>query len=254
MEITFLGTGTSQGVPIIGCTCETCVSQDPRDTRLRSSVLISENYLNIVIDIGPDFRQQMLVNKVPHLDAIFLTHEHNDHIIGLDDIRPYNFKQNTNMPVFALNRVLEDLKNKFSYMFENNPYPGLPRVECHQLSYNEYFDFNGISVLALRVMHGKLPILGFRINNFAYITDASYIGFDEMNLLKDLDVLVLNVLQFRPHYSHYNYDEMLIVASEINAKITYLTHMSHELGRHDELIRKLPGNIIPAYDGLILSI
>ena len=218
LKITFLGTGTSQGVPVIGCTCNTCISVDSRDKRLRSSVLITIDNHNILIDAGPDLRQQMLVNHVNHLDAILITHEHNDHVIGMDDIRPFNFRQRVDMPIFSLERVLDEIRMKFSYIFHSNPYPG------------------------------------FRIKNFAYITDASFISDQSFQSLYGLDVLVLNALQYRKHYSHFNYDEAIEVAEKIGAEKTYFTHMSHEMGLYVDMINKLPQNIFPAYDGLIVEL
>lgn len=255
MKITFLGTGTSQGIPVIGCQCETCTSLDIKDQRLRSSVLVSTQGYQILIDIGPDFRQQMLVNKINRLDAILVTHEHNDHIIGMDDIRPFNFRQGVEMPIYSLSRVLNDIKTKFAYIFESSPYPGTPKVRCVEIEPSKMYEiFPGIQVQTLPVMHGNLPILGFRIDNFAYITDASYISEDTINHLIGLDVLVLNALQFRSHYSHFTFDEAINFSEKIGPKNTYLTHISHELGTFESLITKCPSNIFPAYDGLILQI
>ncbi|MBC7884451.1 MAG: MBL fold metallo-hydrolase [Saprospiraceae bacterium] len=255
MKITILGSGTSQGVPVIGCNCNTCISDNPKDHRLRSSVLIESKGRNILIDIGPDFRQQMLTNKVNHIDSILLTHEHNDHVIGLDDIRPFNFKQNLDMPVYALDRVLNDLSNKFGYIFNDSPYPGIPRIVRHPLSFNvDFVLFDDIIITPIKIMHGTLPILGFRVGNFAYITDASLIEEQEMSLLDGLDVLVLNALQYRHHYSHFTFREALDVANKINSKATYLTHLSHDLGRHDDLLKIMPDHIFPSYDSLVIHI
>ncbi|MGB4960305.1 MAG: MBL fold metallo-hydrolase [Saprospiraceae bacterium] len=255
MKITFLGTGTSQGVPVIGCTCDTCISDDKRDDRLRSSILITVNDQNIIIDTGPDFRQQMLRQQISRLDAVLLTHEHNDHVIGIDDIRPFNFRQGVNMPVYGLKRVLDEMMMKFAYIFDNNPYPGAPSIICHELLPNLPIQIlKDIIVRPLAVMHGNLPILGYRIGNFAYVTDASKLSDETLQQLSDLDVLVLNALQYRKHYSHFTYDEAVAVAKQINVGQTYFTHMSHEMGRHREMLKKVPNHILPAYDGLILQL
>jgi phosphoribosyl 1,2-cyclic phosphate phosphodiesterase len=254
LKITFLGSGTSQGVPVIGCTCKVCLSQDHRDKRLRASVLISIGQYNILIDVGPDFRQQMLVNQIPHLDAILLTHEHNDHIIGMDDIRPFNFRQKYDMPVYGLPRVLDDIKAKFKYVFEQNSYPGAPKVVLYPIGNESHLRiFDNVDVRPLAIMHGNLPILGYKIGNFAYITDASFISDDTQMQLKNLDVLVLNALQYRKHYSHFTYDEAIEMAQKIGARKTYFTHMSHEIGLHVDVCSKLPQHIFAAYDGLIIN-
>lgn len=254
MKITLLGTGTSQGVPVIGCCCETCVSIDPKDHRLRSSVLVSIDDYNILIDVGPDFRQQMLVYKINHLDTILLTHEHNDHIIGMDDIRPFNFRQGEEMPIYGLKRVLDDIRFKFAYIFDPSPYPGTPKVSCHEILGGITYQLNQtITVSTIDIMHGGLPILGFRFDNFAYITDASFISDISLSQLTGLDVLVINALQYRKHYSHFTFDEAIAVAEKIGAKSTYLTHISHELGLYKTLLQKCPPNIYPGYDGLTIS-
>ena len=248
--ITILGTGTSQGVPVIGCDCTTCLSDDLRDKRLRSSVLISRGNANVVIDVGPDFRQQMLRCGAERLDAVLLTHEHNDHIIGMDDIRPFNFRHNMDMPVHGLPRVLNDIRKKFAYIFDSDPYPGSPKVVCQEIQPDQVLEIaDVITVQSLPVMHGNLPVLGYRVGSFGYITDASFLSEKTVQALKGLDVLILNALRYRKHETHYNFDEAVEVAHRIGAGMTYLTHMSHELGRYVDLAEKLPPHIQPAYDG-----
>ncbi len=255
MIVTFLGTGTSQGVPVIGCDCGVCRSADVRDRRLRCSILLSFKDVNVVVDVGPDFRQQMLREEVKHLDAVLITHEHNDHVVGMDDIRPFNFRQRLDMPVYALDRVLREIKAKFFYIFDANPYPGSPRVVCHPIFPGQPFSLSkGIQIMPIEVIHGNLPILGFRVGNFAYITDASAIGPESTELLRGLDILVLNALQYRKHYSHFTFDEAVEVAAGIGASKTYFTHMSHEMGLHRDMESGWPQGILPAYDGLKLTV
>jgi phosphoribosyl 1,2-cyclic phosphate phosphodiesterase len=218
-------------------------------------VLVEVMGKTIVIDTSPDFRYQMLRNQVKKLDAVLLTHEHNDHTIGLDDIRPFNFRQQYEMPVFGLPRVLEDIRSRFRYIFDEHKYPGCPSVVCHEVHPGEPFTIlDGLECLPLEVMHGNLPILGYRIGSFAYITDASYISESVLDQLHGLEVLVLNALQFRKHYSHFTLQEALEMAVRIKAKKTYLTHISHNLGKYRDLLTLLPPQVMPAYDGLTISI
>ena len=253
MKVTFLGTGTSQGVPVITCNCSVCTSIDFHDKRLRSSILIETEQTSIVVDTGPDFRQQMLRERVNKLDAILFTHEHKDHTAGMDDIRSYNFKQQKDMPIYAHERVLKQLKQEFSYVFAENKYPGTPSVETIRLE-NKPFKIGELDIEPIEVMHYKLPVFGFKIDRFAYITDAKTISEKEKDKIRGLDLLVLNALQKDPHISHFTLEEAIAMANELGAKQTYFTHISHKLGEHSDVEKELPDHIHLAYDGLNLSL
>ena len=253
LKVTFLGTGTSQGIPVIGSKHPVCQSEDQRDKRLRVAVLVQVDDLNFVVDCGPDFRQQMLQNPVERLDAIIFTHEHSDHTVGLDDIRPYFFKQG-DIPVYAHERVMQSLRKRFDYIFASeNKYPGAPSVQEHIIC-NEAFDVKGISVMPVNVMHNRVQVFGFRIRDFAYVTDAKTVALEEMNKLKGVDVLVVNALRLEPHHSHFNLEEALEFIEKINPKRAYLTHISHLLGFHEEVQAQLPQNVFMAYDNLQIQI
>ena len=253
MKITFLGTGTSQGIPVIGCDCEVCKSTDFRNHRLRSSILIQTKTSSVVIDTGPDFRQQMLSNRVQSLDAVLFTHEHKDHVAGLDDIRSFNFKQKKDMPVYASDRVIDRLKEEFPYIFQTEKYPGVPSLDIREIR-NEPFEFNDLNFQPIEVLHYKLPIFGYRIRDFAYLTDVKTIDEKEKEKLQGLKVLVLNALQLKPHISHLTLDEALELIAELSPQKTYLTHISHYLGIHKEVEKNLPDNVFLAYDGLSIKV
>jgi phosphoribosyl 1,2-cyclic phosphate phosphodiesterase len=253
LKITFLGTGTSQGVPVIACDCEVCTSTDKRDKRLRVSVMIETQGKVIVIDSGPDFRYQMLRARVKHLDAIVFTHEHKDHVAGMDDVRAFNFKQQREIDVYAHPRVQEALKREFSYIFSNYTYPGVPRVVLHSIG-DQPFSVQGVEFIPIQVMHFKLPVLGFRIGDFTYITDAKTISPEERLKIKGSKVLVINALQKEDHISHLTLAEALALAKDIGAPRTYLTHISHRLGRHTDILNELPTQVSLAYDGLVLEV
>ncbi len=254
MKCILLGTGTSQGIPVIGCNCHVCSSSDPKDKRLRVSCYIEDctTSKKILIDIGPDFRQQMLAHSISDIDAVFITHEHNDHIAGLDDIRSINFLHKKNMPVYGLPRVIDDIKNRFKYIFSAKKYPGTPQIELHPKHNN--FNLGELRIQVLPIVHGKLEIIGFRINNFAYITDASFIPPSTMEMLKDLDTLVINALRREKHHSHFNLEEALEQIKKINAKRSYLTHISHVFETHENINNMLPKGVLVGYDGLSLTI
>lgn len=249
MIITFLGTGTSQGVPVIGCHCNICASLDYRDKRLRTSIHIASKGASIVIDTGPDFRQQMLREKIMHLDAVLFTHAHRDHTAGLDDVRAYNFLQEMDMPIYGTREVLTQLKNEYAYIFSDVKYPGTPRLSTFELNHNDFF-IDEQRITPLPVMHLKMSVLGFRINDFSYITDANYISENTFDLLKGTKVLVLNALQLDKHISHFNLEEAIEVVNKVQPKKAYFTHISHKLGTHAAIDRKLPSHISLAYDGL----
>ncbi|MDX5346305.1 MAG: MBL fold metallo-hydrolase [Hymenobacteraceae bacterium] len=249
MTVTFLGTGTSQGVPVIGCDCEVCSSLDYRDKRLRVSVHLQVNNKSIIIDSGPDFRAQVLRQRIRKLDALLFTHEHKDHTAGLDDIRAFNFMQHKDMPVYAEPRVQEQLKKEYSYIFSNVNYPGIPRVELHAIS-EENFEVEGIPVIPIRALHYKLPVLGFRFGDFTYITDANFISEEEKEKIKGTKVLALNALRKEPHISHFSLSEALALVEELQPEQTYLTHISHLMGLHREVEAELPPNVNLAFDGL----
>lgn len=253
MKITFLGTGTSQGVPVIACDCEVCTSPDPRDNRLRSSIMIEADDKVIVIDSGPDFRYQMLRAKVKHLDAIVFTHEHKDHIAGLDDIRAFNYRQERAIDVYAVTRVQEALKREYAYIFAEMKYPGIPEINLKTIDLNPFL-VDGIKFIPIEVMHYKLPVLGFRIGDFTYITDAKTISEHEKQKIKGTKTLVINALQIEKHISHFTFVEAIAFAKEIGAEKTYFTHISHRLGRHQSILGLLPKNITLAYDGLVLEV
>ncbi len=253
MKITFLGTGTSQGVPVIGCSCQTCRSDNMKDKRLRTSILLENEDNVIVIDTGPDFRQQMLNNKVKKLDAVVFTHEHRDHIAGLDDIRAFNFIQNTAMDVYAESRVARALRYEFPYIFSEKKYPGVPELNLHIID-NKEFSVNGIEIIPIRVMHFKLPVLGFRIDEFAYITDANYISEEEKEKLFGVKYLVINALRREKHISHFSLQQSLEIISELSPRRAYITHLSHQMGLHEKLQKELPFGVVAAYDGLKIDI
>ena len=253
MQFTFLGTGTSQGVPIIGCDCEVCTSTDPRDNRLRTSLLVSHEGKNVVIDAGPDFRQQMLRAKVQHLDAVVLTHEHNDHIIGLDDVRPFNFLQNRHMPLYGTASVLAEVKQRFAYIFVKNPYPGAPMIQPVEINNHKVFEVAGIPFQPIEVMHGGLPVTAFRIGDFAYITDMKTISETEKNKLAGIKTLVVNALHHSWHHSHLNLEEALAFIEEIQPEQAWLTHISHRMGLHEVVSRQLPSRVGLAWDGLVVQ-
>lgn len=253
MKVTFLGTGTSQGVPIIACPCNVCQSADERDKRLRSAVMLHVHGLNIVIDTGPDFRQQMLRAGVKHLDGIVFTHAHKDHIAGFDDIRAFNYVQKEKMDVFADLIVQKQMQREFYYIFEEQKYPGIPEINLHTIN-TDKFNVKGVEFTPIQVMHYRLPVLGFRVGDFTYITDANYISDEEKEKIKGSRVLVLNALRRESHISHYTLDQAIDLANELGADITYLTHISHQLGKHEEVDYELPPHIRLAYDGLEINL
>ncbi|MBL0327804.1 MAG: MBL fold metallo-hydrolase [Cytophagaceae bacterium] len=254
MKITFLGTGTSTGVPVLTCKCDVCRSLDFRDKRLRVSLLIQFKGSNIVIDTGPDFRQQALAADLTHLDAVIFTHEHKDHTAGLDDVRPFNYLQGIkNCPIYAHPRVIEQLKQEYHYAFQENPYPGVPIIECHEIS-DKPFIVKGLEFLPINVLHHKLQVYGFRFNDFTYITDANYIAEEEIEKIKGSKILVINALQRQDHISHFTFQQAIDLSEKIGAGHTYFTHISHKLGRHSEVEKELPAHISLAYDGLSVSI
>lgn len=251
LKITILGSGTSQGVPVIACNCKVCLSSDSKDKRLRCSVLIENNGKNFVIDTGPDFRQQMLRENIQHLEAVIYTHEHKDHIAGLDDVRAFNFKQGCDMPIYCTEEVEEALKCEFHYAFGENKYPGVPNLEIQRITKgNSFFPAEDLEFIPVEVMHYKMPVLGFRIGNFAYITDAKTISDIEKEKLKGVEVLIVNALREEEHISHFNLNEALAFIEDINPTTAYLTHISHVFGTQIEIEKKLPSNIFVAYDGL----
>lgn len=252
MKLTFLGTGTSQGIPVIACDCEVCRSVDFHDQRLRSSVLVEKQGTSILIDTGPDFRQQMLTSRVKSLDAVLYTHEHKDHTAGLDDIRSFNFKQKIDMPLYGRPSVLAQLKKDYAYMFAESKYPGVASVTLNDIE-NKPFNIGNIEIQPIEVMHHKLPVYGYRFADIAYITDAKTISSTEKEKLRGLDVLVINALQKKPHISHFTLEEALELVADINPKRAFFTHLSHYMGLHKDVQGELPENVYLAYDGLILE-
>lgn len=254
MNVYFLGTGTSQGIPVIGSDHEVCKSTDSKDKRLRVAVWVHwENY-SFVIDCGPDFRQQMLTSNCKKVDGILFTHEHADHTAGLDDIRPFNFRQGE-MPIYAHKRVIDNLKRRFDYVFETiNKYPGAPSVKTIEVVNNEPFFIGNKTVIPVNVMHGNLQVFGYRIDDFAYLTDVKTIAESEVEKLKNLKVLVVNALREEPHNTHFNLQEALDFITLVQPEKAYLTHISHILGFHNEVQKKLPENVFLAYDTLEITI
>lgn len=254
LSVTFLGTGTSQGIPIIGSTHPVCLSSNEKDKRLRVSVLLSWKQFNYVIDCGPDFRQQMLRQHVNRLDGILYTHEHSDHTAGLDDIRPYFFRQG-NIPLFAHSRVVASLKKRFDYIFEEkNKYPGAPTVDINLVKNNEPFSIGDTLVTPINVLHNKVQVFGYRVGDFTYLTDVKTIAPEELEKIKGSKVVVVNALRIEPHISHFNLEEALAFIDLIQPEKAYLTHISHLLGFHDEIEKSLPSNVHLAYDNLTITI
>lgn len=253
VQLEFLGTGTSQGVPVIGCTCAVCTSSDPRDERLRASALVRSGGSTVLIDAGPDLRQQMLRAGVDRLDAVLLTHEHMDHVAGIDDLRAFNFKQQRAMDIHGNAATLHAVKRLYHYAFEELKYPGVPELRLHPID-QAAFTAGRVQVEPIQVMHDKLPILGFRIGGIAYITDAKTLADEEIRKIQGVDVLVLNALRIKPHPSHLNLAEALLLVQRIAPKKAYFTHISHLLGRHAEVAATLPPNVQLAYDGLVVEV
>jgi phosphoribosyl 1,2-cyclic phosphate phosphodiesterase len=252
-RITFLGTGTSQGVPVIACDCKVCQSPDPKDKRLRSSIMVEIKDKVLIIDTGPDFRQQMLREKVKNLTAVLFTHEHKDHVAGLDDVRAFNFILNKQIDVYAESRVQKALKNEFAYIYDENKYPGVPQINMHLFD-NKPFNIEGVQVIPVRAFHHKLPVFGFRFGNFAYLTDVKTIPDEEKAKLKNLEILVLNTLRKEVQLSHLNLTEALQFVDELKPRKTFLTHLSHRFGLQAEEETLLPSDVRIAFDGLSFTV
>jgi phosphoribosyl 1,2-cyclic phosphate phosphodiesterase len=253
IKVTLTGTGTSQGVPLIGCQCPVCLSDDPLDRRLRSSALLTINNKNFVIDAGPDFRQQMLAYRVNHLRAILLTHEHVDHIFGMDDIRSYNWIQKHPTDIYAEHRVQEAIRRIYYYVFASDRYPGIPMMELHDIS-EKPFEIDGIEFIPIRAYHHKLPVLGFRVGDFSYLTDVNYIPDSEKVKMFGTKVLVINALRKEKHLSHFNLEEALEIVDEIRPEQTWLTHISHAMGLTRDVRPHLPAGVGLGYDGLSFEV
>lgn len=252
-RFTFLGTGTSQGVPVITCQCEVCLSADARDNRTRTSLFIQSDTTSVVIDTGPDFRAQMLREKIRDLDAVVFTHGHKDHVAGLDDIRPFNYLLDKTISVYAENRVQDILKKEFSYAFQPQEYPGVPQIKLIAID-EQPFTVGDIRFIPIRAMHKELPVLGFRVDDVVYITDANYIAPAELDKCRGAEVLVLNALRREPHYSHFNLNQALEIIENLRPKQAYLTHISHHMGVYESVQHKLPAGVSLAYDGLVVCV
>ena len=253
MQVTLLGTGTSQGIPIIGCHCPVCTSDDERDKRLRTAALVEVDGLNILIDAGTDLRQQLLRSGTTRLDAVLLTHEHKDHTAGLDDVRPINFLMKETLNIYGLGRVLKAIHREYEYAFRTVKYPGVPTLALNPIK-PEPFMIKHVEVTPIRVRHMALPILGYRIHNFAYITDASYISNTELKKLKGLDTLVINALRKEEHYSHFNLAQALNVIEQLQPRQAFLTHISHEMGLYADVAPTLPENVFLGIDNQTINI
>jgi len=253
MKITFLGTGTSQGVPIIACHCDICLSNDPRDKRLRSSVMISASGKNYVIDTGPDFRQQMLRTGVSDLEAVLYTHEHKDHLAGIDDVRAFNFINKRAMPLWATERVQQAIRREVPYCFDGTDYPGIPLIQLRTIG-DVPFSVAGQEFIPIRVQHHKMPVTAFRTGDFTYITDANFISSEEKEKIKGSRIIVLNALRRERHISHFTLNEAVALATELQPEQAYFTHISHQLGKHADVSKELPSFIKLAYDGLELEL
>jgi len=253
LKITLLGTGTSQGVPVIACTCRVCTSTDPRDKRLRCSVMLEENGSTVVIDSGPDFRQQMLRAGVIDIDGLVFTHEHKDHVAGMDDIRAFNYIHKKKVDVFATARVQQALRREYPYIFEDTGYPGIPQVSMHTIG-SDPFQAGNIKLIPVEVLHYRLPVLAFRSGDFTYITDANYISEEEKKKIAGSRVIVVNALRREPHVSHFTLAEAVSLLEELKPEKGYLIHISHQLGRHKEVNKELPPFIRCAYDGLEIEL
>lgn len=252
MKITFLGTGPSLGTPIIGCKCPVCSSINPKDKRLRASVMIDVEDKRFIIDAGPDFREQMLkYNSDFKLDAVLITHAHRDHIAGLDDVRPFNFFQGRDTKIYAEKNVIDAIRNMFFYSFEESINKGVPKFNLQEIS-TEPFDIEGVKIIPIRVFH-SMKMLAFRINDFTYITDAKRIDENEIKKIEGTKILVVNAIRFKEHYSHFNLNEALDLIEKINPQKAFITHLAHKLGKHDDLCKILPKNVKPAYDGLVIK-
>ncbi|MFD1144406.1 MBL fold metallo-hydrolase [Larkinella insperata] len=253
MIVTLLGTGTSSGVPLIGCTCDVCRSIDFRDKRLRTSVHLAVGGKSFVIDTGPDFRQQMLRTGIRHLDAVVFTHEHKDHTAGLDEVRAYNFLQGQDIPVYARQRVLTQLQTEFAYIFAEKKYPGIPRIQLNAID-NEAFEIEGVWFTPIDVLHHRLPVFGYRIQDFTYLTDLNYISEQELEKVYGTQVLLLDALQIEPHISHFTLNQAIALVERIQPEKAYFIHISHKLGLHREVEKRLPESIRLGYDGLKITL
>lgn len=254
MNITILGTGTSQGVPVVGCPCRVCQSIDPFDKRLRTAALIYSGDTAIVIDAGPDFRQQMLRTRVKKLDAVLITHNHKDHTGGLDDVRAFNWIQKRPMDIFGSDAVLESIKNDFSYAFEEDKYPGVPDMKLHRITNDRTFAIGNMQLTPISAMHHRMPVFGFRIGGFSYLTDANFIADEELNKMKDSNIVIINALRKEKHISHFNLNEAIDILQYLAPEKGYITHISHQMGLRSEIEKNLPENIYLAYDGLTMHL